>query len=234
MRIGGKALTFFAVLFFLPFYLVPAETPLAPVAAHYRVALTFDDGPRPGSTPLLQEMLARHNVKATFFVVGRMVFLHPELARALFDAGHELAGHSWSHGDVKKMSANTLKMELDLTRMYLKRITGKETWYFRPPGGTERYFKTRFVCPAHYDLVLWNVHSLDQEGRSVEEIIARVESQVKDGDVVLMHNGLPTTIQALDTIIPHLKARGFEFVTISELYGSRENVARAVAPAVTR
>jgi peptidoglycan/xylan/chitin deacetylase (PgdA/CDA1 family) len=82
--------------------------------------------------------------------------------------------------------------------------------------------------------VLWNVHSLDQEGRSVEEIIARVESQVKDGDVVLMHNGLPTTIQALDTIIPHLKARGFEFVTISELYGSRENVARAVAPAVTR
>jgi peptidoglycan/xylan/chitin deacetylase (PgdA/CDA1 family) len=218
---------FFLLVFLVPLSFVPAENIPAPAPFHARVALTFDDGPRPITTSLLQETLARHHVKATFFVVGQMVFKYPELVRSLSDAGHELAGHSWSHSDVKKMSANTLKMELDLTRIYLKGITGKETWYFRPPGGTEHYFKTQFVCPSKYKLVLWDLHSLDQEGLSAEQIAERVESNVKDGDVILMHNGLPTTIMALDSIIPHLRARGFQFVTVSDLFGDLDAVAKA-------
>ncbi len=212
--------------FFLPFPIVPAETAFPQSLPRYRIALTFDDGPRPGTTSLLQEMLARHNVKATFFLVGQMVFKHPQLALDLANAGHELAGHSWSHSDVKTMSVHTLKMELDLTRIHIKEITGQDPRLYRPPGGTEQFFRTKFLPPEGYELVLWDVHSLDHEGLSAEEIVRRVESQVKDGDIVLLHNNLATTVQALNTFIPHLKARGFEFVTVSELR-VRDNLASA-------
>lgn len=211
------------LLFFLPFilpgFLVPAETHFLPVIPRYRVALTFDDGPRPRGTERLQKLLTRHDVKATFFLVGRMAYRHPELVRLLADSGHQLGGHSWSHSDIRKMSPATLKMELELTRLWLKHYTGQDSYYFRPPGGTEKYLRTRFRSPERYHLVMWDVHSLDHDGRPAEEIARRIEERVQDGDVILLHNNLETTVQALETVIPHLKARGFEFVTVSQLAG---------------
>jgi peptidoglycan/xylan/chitin deacetylase (PgdA/CDA1 family) len=110
---------------------------------------------------------------------------------------------------------------LDRTRKLIFDATGRETFVFRTPGSTDNYLRSRFQVPRGYQLVLWDVHSLDQEGHTAAEIVERVLSSVKDGDVILMHNGLSTTREALKTIIPALQARGFQFVTVSEILESR-------------
>jgi peptidoglycan/xylan/chitin deacetylase (PgdA/CDA1 family) len=194
-------------------------TGFPPLASpRYRVALTFDDGPRP-ATDALRQTLDRYGVRSTFFVVGHMARRYPELVRALAAEGHEIASHTWSHRDIRRLPQQELKMELDMTRTLIKTLTGHDQYLFRAPGGQEAFLQRRFVYPANYTLVGWDVHSLDQEGLSAEAISRRMAA-VEDGDIVLMHNGMKTTMEALDKIIPALRARGFEFVTVSELAGS--------------
>ncbi len=186
-----------------------------------RVALTFDDGPRPLPTLQLCEVLGTYRIPATFFVVGSVAAKYPELLQALTGQGHEIANHTWSHPNVRKLSAPQMRAELDRTREMIQAVTGRTTYLFRTPGGTASFLRHRFRVPLGYKLVLWNVHSLDQEGRSADEIAARVLDQVKDGDIVLMHNGLPATVQALELIVPTLQRRGFEFVTVTQLLNER-------------
>jgi peptidoglycan/xylan/chitin deacetylase (PgdA/CDA1 family) len=131
--------------------------------------------------------------------------------------GHEIANHTWSHPDIRLLSPRQMRWELDRTRELIELITGRRTSLFRTPGSTEAYLRKTFRVPAGYQLVMWNVHSLDQEGISAQQIAQRVLSKVKNGDIVLMHNGLETTIASLGIIIPELRKRGFEFVTVSEL-----------------
>ena len=193
--------------------LSPSERPL------YKkmIALTFDDGPRPDGTAQLVDLLERHHVRATFFVVGKMAARYPSLVRLLAHEGHEIAGHSWSHSDIRTMSEKQMKWELDRTRLLIEKITGVQTWMFRTPGGSEHYIRSRFKVPPEYQLVLWDVHSLDNEGISPDEIVDRIETQTKDGDVLLLHNGIANTVTALEKAIPFLREKGFEFVTVSEL-----------------
>jgi peptidoglycan/xylan/chitin deacetylase (PgdA/CDA1 family) len=215
----------FALLFFVALIsLFPAPARPLPWSRWpnpLRVALTFDDGPHPLATMKLCDTLGRYHVHATFFVVGRVASKDPEILQALVGEGHEVANHTWNHPSIRGLSTRDMRAELDETRALIRNVTGHDTTLFRTPGSTANYLRTRFHVPAGYQLVMWNVHSLDQEGYSAERIAARVLSQVKDGDIVLMHNGLDTTVRALDTIIPALKKRGFEFVTVSELLRAR-------------
>lgn len=190
-------------------------------ASPFKVALTFDDGPRPHPTALLCEILSRYRAPSTFFVVGRVADQYPEVLRQLADEGHEVSNHTWNHLDIRFISTEAMLKELDRTRLFIKKITGQNRFLFRTPGGSERYLRKTFDIPSGYELVLWDVHSRDQEGLSADRIADRVLSQVKDGDVILMHNGLASTREALDIIIPTLQRRGFEFVTVSKLLQNR-------------
>jgi peptidoglycan/xylan/chitin deacetylase (PgdA/CDA1 family) len=192
-----------------------------------RVALTFDDGPHPIPTIKLCNELAYYHTPATFFIVGSVAQKSPEILQALVGEGHEIASHTWSHPDIRRTSARQMRSELDRTRELIRSVTGRDTTLFRTPGGTEAYLRKHFHVPAGYQLVLWDVHSLDQEGVSANRISARVLSRVRGGDIVLMHNGLDTTLEALNTIIPALKKRGFEFVTVSELLAHKTSLQLA-------
>jgi len=187
-----------------------------------KIALTFDDGPKPFATRRLLRVLKRQGVVGTFFIVGRMAAAHPELVRALFKEGHEIANHTWSHSDLKNMSPEEFADELEGTRQLIRELTGRNSFLFRTPGSTENFIRKHFVVPPKYTLILWDVHSLDQRGLPADQIAARVESAVKDGDIILMHNGIKSTPEALAILIPDLKSRGFKFLTVSELIKYRQ------------
>jgi len=181
------------------------------------VALTFDDGPFPGPTTRLFRILQNHQIKATFFIVGKVARRFPSLLKMLAEEGHEIANHTWTHPDLTKISPEGLLEELRRTKSLIEKITGQNTNLFRTPGSTEHFLRKRFSVPEGFQLVLWDLHGLDIQGLTSAEISERVQTKVQDGDVILLHNGRETTVKALDFIIEGLKARDFEFVTVSDL-----------------
>ena len=167
-------------------------------------------------------MLNQHGVVASFFVVGRMAHRHPHLVRMLHQEGHEILNHSWSHPDIQRISKRRFRGELDRTRKLILDLTGIDTPLFRTPGSTKAYLQNHFTVPHGYQLVMWDVHSRDQEKKTtVQDIIDRVSSQVRDGHIILLHNGTAKTVDALDCLLPRLKADGYAFVTVSQLIEAR-------------
>lgn len=211
------------LVFSFIFFAFPLTTPariFEQIPSRKWIALSFDDGPRPAETRKLLSVLSKYQVKATFFVVGKMAQKYPDSITAISREGHDLANHTWNHRNLRQMSRKQLFLELEMTRKFLYHLTGKNTYLFRTPGSTKEFLLKRFYVPMGYDLVLWTVHSHDQEGLSSTMIVDRVLSQVKGGDIILMHNGLGSTVEALDQIIPQLQSEGYQFVTISKLYDS--------------
>lgn len=206
----------FAFAVQLPAFVVPAAVP-ASQGSGPLVALTFDDGPWPVPTARLVHLLRRHGAKATFFVVGHVAERHPETVRLLAREGHELANHTWSHPDLRDTSPAALRFELARTRLLIKRLTGADTPLFRTPGSTRHFLRRRFRSPIGYDLVLWDVHSMDHALKEPDAIADRILSSVQAGDIILLHNGTSATLEALDHVLATLRRKGFEFVTVSEL-----------------
>jgi len=181
------------------------------------IALTFDDGPVPRGTPKILEVLKKEGVKATFFVVGKMVEKYPFLLKEIWEEGHDIGNHTYNHPDLTKLSKKDILEELDKTRILIKKIAGKDTYIFRPPGG--RYDNKVIVTTtlAGYKMILWTDYPGDYGCPSSESIYQRAVSKVEDEGIILLHNGLDTTLEALPRIISELKKRKYRFVTISEL-----------------
>jgi peptidoglycan/xylan/chitin deacetylase (PgdA/CDA1 family) len=183
----------------------------------YRIALTFDDGPHPAFTDRLVHVLAQHRAVGTFFVVGSQVRRYPGLLRELATHGNEIANHTYDHLNLTTLSADQIRTELDDTRRLIEQITEKRCALFRPPGG--RYDEKTLDIAAHngYHMVLWTVFPRDHESPPPEEIYRRVMASAADGGVVLMHSGIESTLDVLPRIIEDLRAKGFQFLTISEM-----------------
>jgi len=181
------------------------------------IALTFDDGPDPNATPRILDMLNKEGIKATFFVVGKMVEKYPGLLRQVWKEGHDIGNHTYSHPDLTKLSKEDILEELDKTRLLVKKITGKETHLFRPPGG--RYDNKVIVTTtlSGYKMILWTDYPGDFGCPSSKLIYQRTVSGAEDEGIILLHNGLDTTLNALPKIISELKKGKYRFVTISEL-----------------
>jgi len=180
------------------------------------ISLTFHDGPNPKSTPQLLKILDDANVKATFFVVGKMAEKYPELVKEIHERGHQLANHTYNHKNLTTLSITEVISELSRTRLLIKDITGVDTYLFTPPGGQ---YNSRVIKEANscgYKMALWSVFPEDHRNPS-PVIYEKVISTSRDGSVVLLHNGPPDTIDALPKIIEKLKARDFNFTTLSEL-----------------
>jgi cellulose synthase/poly-beta-1,6-N-acetylglucosamine synthase-like glycosyltransferase/peptidoglycan/xylan/chitin deacetylase (PgdA/CDA1 family) len=193
------------------------------------VALTFDDGPDPRWTPAILDVLHRHHVPATFFVVGSRVVAHPSLVRRELAEGHEIGSHTFVHSDVAAIPRWQANLELSLTQTALAGATGRHTGLFRPPYSSNpgaidaRHFTAyRDVGRQGYLVVLADRDGEDWQRPGVTRILAGAEPSSDDGAVVLLHDGggdRHQTVLALDRLIGDLQARHFRFTTVSGALG---------------
>ena len=191
------------------------------------LALTFDDGPNPSWTPRLLDILARFDVKATFFMVGRFAAQESKLTRHIADTGHLIGNHSWSHANLALSTAARVREELTRSKDALEQITGKPLRYFRPPFGNRRPYVLRAAREMNMIPVLWNAMTSDWSERSAERIserlmrkIAANEHRGRASNIVLHdggHHALNTdrgpSIGAVERLLAHY-GKSHKFVTI--------------------
>ena len=190
-----------------------------------KMALTFDDGPNDPHTLRLLEVLARHEVKATFFFIGRYVEQRPDIAREVVKAGHVVGNHTFTHPLLIFKAASEIEAELDACERALNEAVGEHSNLFRPPFGGRRPAVLSIARSLGLEPVLWNVTGYDWNAPSAEHIEGKVTSQVHGGDVILLHDGGHTafgadrayTVTATDRILTRYKAEGYEFVTIPKM-----------------
>jgi peptidoglycan/xylan/chitin deacetylase (PgdA/CDA1 family) len=197
-----------------------------------RLALTYDDGPNERWTPLLLDLLARHGVKATFFVVGKYVEQRPDLVRRVVEEGHALGNHTYSHVSLLLLSEERIAAELArcaeaVTRAGCAFSEVSEGRLCRPPYGRRRPASLRAVRAEGYVPVFWSVTCWDWGRRATADSIERhAVRQTRGGDVILLHDGdgdhgmdvdRHGSIVATERIIERYAQAGFQFVTIPEL-----------------
>ncbi len=191
------------------------------------LALTFDDGPHPIFTPQILDILEAHDAKATFFVVGKQAVKFPEIIKRIADGGNEIANHTYNHPWVNHISDKNLLAEIEKTHQLITEITGMEPVLFRPPGG---YYNKRIVesvRQTNYKIILWSFtqDTKDWSNPGVSAIVSHVLDNAKSGDIIILHDfggNRTQTIDALEIILPGLKEKGFEMVTVSELLDKRD------------
>ncbi len=189
------------------------------------VALTFDDGPHPRYTPRLLEVLARHDVKATFFMVGINVERYPSAAHAVADAGHEIGNHTMHHARLSGRDEEAIRDEVEACERLILDTTKVKPVLFRAPEGARGKTIYTVLDSMGYRQILWNLDTLDWQGRSSAAITAAVTKGIRGGDIILCHDyvsGELKSDEALERLIPALKARGYRFVTVSELLACGE------------
>jgi peptidoglycan/xylan/chitin deacetylase (PgdA/CDA1 family) len=184
------------------------------------VALTFDDGPHPSLTPQLMDILASRGVRATFYVIGNRVVRHPQLMQRLVDAGHEIGNHTWSHPSLFGYSDDGVLGQLDRTTQAVYDAVGRPPVTMRPPYGN-LYPRQRLMIHERRNLptVLWSVDPEDWRRPGSSVVAQRIVSRSHPGAVILAHDIHGPTVRAMPAAIDGLIARGFEFVTLSELLG---------------
>jgi len=187
------------------------------------VALTFDDGPNPLTTPKILDLLAENDAKSTFFVIGKRMDQFPDVVKREALEGHEVANHTYSHLYLNhRISERRLADELSRTEKQILNLTGKHSLWFRPPGGFFTDSVIKIARDHGYKMVLWSWHqdTKDWSSPGTRKIIDKVLKNVRNGDIVLFHDhvqGSMQTVEALETILPELKKRGYRMVTVSEL-----------------
>lgn len=182
------------------------------------VALTFDDGPRPPYTERILELLSRYNAKATFFVVGEMVRLYPELLRAIVDAGHEVGNHSYTHTPSRMLTKSDIDSELLLTDIVISEACGIHPVLFRPPGGGMSEQLISALSEQRYSCILWNINIGSYRG-TPREVASQMLRAVKNGSIILMHNGMDMSVDVLPHLLEGLRALGYEVTSLGEMLG---------------
>lgn len=181
------------------------------------VALTFDDGPRPGLTEALLAVLVKERVPATFFVVGRSVTAYPELTRKIAQAGMQIENHSYTHRNLTLLPPAAVEREMLRTMVAVRETTGIRTKYYRPPGGSTNEVVSRIAARWGLTPCMWTIGGEAYENGSPHRLIDHVLRRATPGAIILLHNGRRTTNEALPHIIAGLRQRGFRFVTIDQL-----------------
>ncbi|MCL5270586.1 MAG: polysaccharide deacetylase family protein [bacterium] len=182
------------------------------------IALTFDDGPYPNTTPQLLEVLKSKGVKATFFMLGSEAAASPAVARRVADAGFEIGCHTYSHLDLHRMSSAAMRAEIEKGCRAIEQAAGRRPVLLRPPYGNTNAAVRQVCGDLGLVIVNWSIDPTDWNVKvSSESILKKVISQAHGGGIVCMHDTRRNTIKALPDIIDDLRAKGFTFVTVSEL-----------------
>ncbi|HXP35315.1 MAG TPA: polysaccharide deacetylase family protein [Chthoniobacterales bacterium] len=182
------------------------------------IAMTFDDGPSAKLTPKLLDLLAAHHIKATFFLIGQNVAENPEIVARETREGHEIANHSWSHPSLAKMSDDGVRGQLRKTEDAIRSAIGKRPSLLRPPYGSITARQKKWINQEFgYKIVLWDVDPLDWRRPGPNVVCNRIVKNTRAGSIVLAHDIHPGTIEAMPCVLNQLEAKGFKFVTVSEL-----------------
>lgn len=186
----------------------------AVVQEEKKIALTFDDGPHPNYTPKLLEGLKKRNVTATFFVTGENAAQYPQIIEEMEKAGHLIGNHTYTHIQLTNENREKFREELIETNTVIKKITGKDISYVRPPYGSwDKSFETELnMFP-----VLWNVDPLDWCCSSADCIVQRVESKVAENSIILLHDCYNPSVLAALRIVDDLTKQGYIFVTVEDI-----------------
>ncbi|MFE0960013.1 polysaccharide deacetylase family protein [Streptomyces fungicidicus] len=192
----------------------------------HRLVLTFDDGPDPEWTPKVLDVLKKHDAHAVFFVTGTMASRYPDLVKRMVDEGHEIGLHTFNHPDLALQSTKRIDWELSQNQLAITGAAGIRTSLFRPPYSSfsaamdnESWPVTQYIGSRGYLTVVNNTDSEDWKRPGVAEIIRRATPHGGKGAIVLMHDSggdRSQTVAALDTFLPDLKAKGYEFDNLTE------------------
>ena len=179
-----------------------------------KVALSYDDGPDPVYTKQLLEVLEEADVKASFFLLGKEVEGQEELVKEMYAAGHVIGNHTYSHVDLSGLSTTDAMAELADANEAIRNCTGEYPQFFRPPfGRISETLNSRLPMM----MVLWNVDPKDWNCQDTGEIVNHIVKNVQENDIILLHDGYGTTVEATRQIIPILREQGYTFVTVEEL-----------------
>jgi len=189
------------------------------------VCLTFDDGPNPIYTPRILQILKEKKVRATFFLIGQHAQQHPDLVKNMYESGHELGDHTFSHVQLPKVASQKIQQELETTRSIVESATGAKIFLFRPPWGIFDGRSLAEIAMRKFDAVLWSVDSRDWSRPGVDQIKANVLGKARNGSIILFHDDHDQIVQALPEIILKLQEQGYQFITISEMMALSMNSA---------
>ena len=182
------------------------------------IALTFDDGPNYNTNKVL-DVLAKYNVKATFFVLGSKVMNNKKILKREYDSGMEIGNHTFNHLLLTKYKENVIKDEIDNTSSVIFEVTGRYPKLLRPSYGA---YNNTIKKIGDMPIIIWDIDTLDWKYHNSKRIASRVINKVKDGDIILMHDIYSATANSLNIIIPELQNRGYTFVTVPELFYYKE------------
>ena len=181
------------------------------------VAVTFNTANGDGETAEILSILEEYDVKATFFLLGSWADSHTDEVTAIYEAGHEIGNHSYSHNDMPQMTYEDILLDIGKCNTTIRNITGENPVLFRAPSGS---YDNKTISAAEslgMYAVQWDVDSIDWKNISADEIIQRVTSKIKSGSIIQLHTGTEHTAEALPEILNYIKSNGFNPVTVGEL-----------------
>ncbi len=188
------------------------------------IALTFDDGPGVANTRNILAVLARHHVHATFFMMGRHIEAHPELARAVLEGGHQIGNHTYSHQHMVWQTPAFTAQEIDRTDALIRSIGYRGDILFRSPFGEKFLILPYELWKRNKTNVTWDVGGLDWQTQDVDKLVEPAATWGGPGSIILFHDGSeagdperPGTLEAVERTIIKRQADGYEFVTMDEL-----------------
>lgn len=203
----------------------PPEQQAAPTPRPKAVALTFDDGPSRANTGNILQVLQAHGAHATFFVLGDRVRVDGDILQMEIAAGCEIASHSWNHPMLSKMKWRKVKSQIRKTDNIVKKLgNGYQITLLRPPyGAISKTMRKKLDRP----MILWSLDTLDWKTRNAKKIFKKVKKDVKDGDIILMHDIHAETAEAIKKVVPWLQEQGYDVLSVSELMARKGKTLEA-------
>ncbi|MCK0145104.1 polysaccharide deacetylase family protein [Arenibacter sp. F26102] len=182
------------------------------------VAITFDDGPHPDFTPKILKLLEKYNAKASFFCVGQRVGLYGGIAKDIIESGHTIGNHTYTHSNkFGFFGTQKVILELQKTNTTIKEVTGLDPKLFRPAFGVTNPNINRAIKKTELQTIGWSIRSLDTTKRSKKAILERITSNLKKGDIILLHDSSEKTVEVLEQLLLFLQHNKMQSVSVDQL-----------------
>ena len=185
--------------------------------------MTFDDGPDPIQTPKVLKVLKEHQATACFFCIGRKIEGNEKLLQQMVAEGHLIGNHTFNHSQLTKLGFDEAVEEINTTNAWITNISGYTPEYIRPPFGS---FTDELLSETSMSVVMWNVDPLDWKYKNKDIVTDKILKNVKNGDIILMHDIFESSVDAAQTVIKELKKQDYVFVTVDKMNSNKQIIRR--------